>query len=280
MSKEHMDRLAMMLAQRGPMGGAAPGAVDQIARAIMARTMPQAAPSPGMVPEMGMAPDFGGYAAPAPDVPSRGEQRATMMPADPDMMGAEQVFKRNGTAPARRYKQSERPTLNDRDAVAQLGLNSGETKATGWAARMLQAESILQNLEDQGTRTGQHMLTWLPGETLENNLFDDEYRQYRQAAEAFINSALRADTGAQINNSEADRMMRELLPAPGDDPQTVAQKRASRHAFILSLMTGASEAAPFLPEIGEPVVPIEQVAPPDLSGMSDEELLRALQGGN
>jgi hypothetical protein len=204
----------------------------------------------------------------APDVPSRGEQRAVGNPADPAMMDAEmdalrqyQNAPQKGLGPqgARLNKQaqSEAPTLADRDAVAALGLNSGETRATGWAARMLQAESVLAQLEGQGTRRGQHMLSWLPGEMIENSLYDDEYRQYRQAAEAFINSALRADTGAQINNDEADRMMRELLPAPGDDDQTVAQKRASRHAFIMSMLTGASEAAPLLPEIGQPVVPIE-----------------------
>jgi hypothetical protein len=259
-SSEAVDSIARLLLPQGPNAPmAAPFAAGQ--------EMP---PSPGMMPLDVNGP--GGFVnSPMPvqpDVPSRGEQRAVGNPADPAMMDAEmgalreyQSAPQKGLGPqgARLNKQaqSEAPTLADRDTVAALGLNSGETRATGWAARMLQAESVLAQLEGQGTRRGQHMLSWLPGEMIENSLYDDEYRQYRQAAEAFINSALRADTGAQINNDEADRMMRELLPAPGDDDQTVAQKRASRHAFIMSMLTGASDAAPLLPEIGQPVVPIE-----------------------
>lgn len=123
MGSEYMDRLAMMLAQRDPQGVGRPGA-GRIADALMSRerSIPQSLPSPGVLadPEPFVSQEyFGGhddglratpYTADIPDVPSRGEQRAAVMPHDPAMMDAEMDAMRG-------YKQSAlRQRLEDERA--------------------------------------------------------------------------------------------------------------------------------------------------------------------
>lgn len=164
------------------------------------------------------------------------------------------------------------------DKARELGLDLNVTQAqrTGQALRLLQAESVLRDLEGQGTRTGQRMLEWLPGNS-ENLVMDDDYARFVQARDMFAEAAMRADTGATINESEWPRILRNLMPQPGDSPERLAQRRAAREVFIQSLAASAGEAQGIMPEIGQPVVPIQNTNP---SEMSDEDLLRALQGGN
>lgn len=149
----------------------------------------------------------------------------------------------------------------DANALNGLDLNSTEAKNLGWTLRMMQAESILRQHEDQGTKMWPKMLEWLPGEALENKIYgsgalgtDPDYQKYVQAREGFANAALRADTGAQINESEIPRMVKEFMPLPGDGPEQLAQKRAQREAFMMATRAGSGPAAAFLPDFGTPVV--------------------------
>ena len=152
--------------------------------------------------------------------------------------------------------------------VADLGLNVSQSKNLGWAMRMLQAEEVLRRLEKQGTRMWPRLLEMLPGTALENQFFSPEYQQYVNAREAFSNAALRADTGAQINESEIPRMMKEFMPLPGDDAETLAQRRRSREAFLRAVIAATGPAATLLPQPGSPVIPIEE--------MSDDDFLKSL----
>lgn len=164
------------------------------------------------------------------------------------------------------------PSYADRAREAGLDLNVTQAQRSGQALRLLQAESILRDLEGQGTRTGQRALEMLPN-TIENLLIDEDYGRFIQARDAFAEAAMRADTGATINESEWPRIIRNLMPQPGDGPERLAQRRAMREVFIQSLMASSGEAGAIMPKVGEPVVPVETADP---SSMSNEELLKAL----
>lgn len=168
------------------------------------------------------------------------------------------------------------PTFADKAKELGLDLNVTQAQRTGQALRLLQSESILRELENQGTRTGQRMLEVLPN-SIENLLVDEDYGRFQQARDAFAEAAMRADTGATINESEWPRILRNLMPQPGDGPERLAQRRAAREVFIQSLMASSGDAQAIMPEIGQPVVPIPNMNPTE---MSDDDILRALQGGN
>jgi hypothetical protein len=164
----------------------------------------------------------------------------------------------------------------DRAAAANLDLNVTQAQRSGQALRLLQAEAVLRQLEEtQGVRAGQRALEYLPN-FVENMVIDDDYGRFTQARDAFAEAAMRADTGATINESEWPRILRNLMVQPGDSPERIAQRRAQRETIIQGLIGSSGEAAALMPEIGQPVVPVPNLNPQELS---DEDLLRMLQGG-
>lgn len=163
----------------------------------------------------------------------------------------------------------------DPNSLIGLDLNATEAKNLGLTLRMMQAESTLRPLQDLGTRFKERALEWLPGETLENMAYaseflgsDPRYQQYRNARDSFANAALRADTGATINESELPEIIRESMPLPGDTAETLAQKQRIREARIRALIAGSGEAAAMLPQPGQPIIAPDQ--------MSDDEFAKWL----
>jgi hypothetical protein len=164
----------------------------------------------------------------------------------------------------------------DPETLRGLELNATEARNLGLAIRMMQAEAELRPREQLGTKFRERALEWLPGEVLENKIYgsgalgtNPEYQQYRTARDSFANAALRADTGATINESELPEIIRESMPLPGDTPETIDQKRRIREGRIRALMAGTGEqASAMLPPPGQPVIPLEQ--------MSEEDYLKAL----
>lgn len=200
--------------------------------------------------------------------------QAPAIPSDDPAMNREMEFMKEGRFDdARAYQTADASgSFAQRAAGAGLDMNVTQAQRSGQALRLLQAESVLRELEGQGTRTGQRALEVLP-DGIENLLISEDYGRFKQARDAFAEAAMRADTGATINESEWPRIIRNLMPQPGDGPERLAQRRAMREVFIQSLMASSGEAASIMPEIGEPVVPIDIGSPAE---MSDEDLLRAL----
>lgn len=223
---------------------------------------------------------MGGEAPAMPPVASQGFR--------PNALGADRSF-----APGPGVKVAQNETANDAApsaeelaALAQgagfdpndligLDLNATESKNLGLTLRMMQAESTLRPMQELGTRFKERALEWLPGETLENMAYANgflgtspEYQQYKNARNSFANAALRADTGATINESELPEIIRESMPLPGDTEETLAQKQRTREARIRALIAGTGAAAGMLPQPGQPII-----APRE---MSDEDFLKSL----
>lgn len=67
-----------------------------------------------------------------------------------------------------------------------------------------------------------------------------EFQRAMQASLEFLQAILRKDTGAAITQQEQDEYGRTYLPQPGDGPEVIEQKRASRRRAIIALESGMS----------------------------------------
>lgn len=103
---------------------------------------------------------------------------------------------------------------------------------------------------------------------------DADYQVARRAADEFLATILRKDTGAAITNEEFRLYGPMYLPMPGDKPELLAAKAKARKEALTAIEMGLGTAAP-LADITRKELNKE----PDLGTMSDEDLLKALQGG-
>lgn len=163
----------------------------------------------------------------------------------------------------------------DPESLRGMELNTTEARNLGLALRMMQAESTLRPNEQLGTKFKERALEWLPGQTMENAIYgsgmfgtDPKYQEYMNARDSFANAALRADTGATINESELPAIIQESMPLPGDTPETIALKRRTREARIRAMIAGTGAASAVLPQPGQPIIKQDE--------MSDEEFLKSL----
>jgi hypothetical protein len=120
----------------------------------------------------------------------------------------------------------------------------GEGKAAGFADRMLQSEAILSGsgpgagaegpaspgVQGQGISRTQASLSAVPG--VGNYLTGSDRKAYEQAKRTFINSQLRRESGATIQDAEFLNADKQYFPQPGDPPEQVAQKAETRRAAI------------------------------------------------
>lgn len=123
---------------------------------------------------------------------------------------------------------------------------------------------------------GQRALEWIPGKEIESMLMKPEYRRYTLARENFNEAALRAATGATINRDEMPMQRENYFPLPTDDEETRDLLRRQRQSLMMALTAGSGPAASIIPDYGQPVVP---GANRNLGEMSDDELMKMLQGG-
>jgi hypothetical protein len=129
--------------------------------------------------------------------------------------------------------------VTESTADAAIGKKTeAQAKASSFAARMEQANSIMGQLQNEGLSLWGKGLDALPG-GVGNLAQSPQYQKYKQAQSAFITALLRQESGAAINKSEFDRYERELFPQPGDAPAVVQQKAAMR-ASAIEQMRGAA----------------------------------------
>lgn len=140
------------------------------------------------------------------------------------------------------------------------GFNNEQSKAAGFADRMIQSENVLRQFEDSGTSLQDKLLSSVPG----GNFFtSDNYKLFGQAKRDFINAILRRESGAVISESEFDNADKQYFPQPGDTPEVIAQKRRNRENAIFGIgrAAGSSYEQPELHEVpqNEPeVIPFEE----------------------
>jgi hypothetical protein len=122
--------------------------------------------------------------------------------------------------------------------------NEGQGKAAGFADRMLGSESVLTGsgpgegyegpaspgVQGQGASRVETSLSKIP--LAGNYLTSSDQKSYEQAKRTFINSQLRRESGATIQDAEFINADKQYFPQPGDDANTIAQKAATRRSAI------------------------------------------------
>lgn len=75
-----------------------------------------------------------------------------------------------------------------------------------------------------------------------NALVPDNVRQYKQAERNFLTAILRRESGASISPSEFSVAEKQYFPRPGDDAQTLTQKKQLRDTAINSFLQNAGQS--------------------------------------
>lgn len=160
---------------------------------------------------------------------------------------------------------------SDQPLAEDLKLTEGQSKDVNYFRRGLSAHQELSQPEME-----QALLQWtdsIAGNfgVLGRKFQDAEYQQAKRAADEFLAMVLRKDTGAAVTAQEFELYGPIYLPMPGDKPEVIAAKRNAREQFLRGMEMGAGTAGPLIRQSREELRPSE---------MSDEDILRMLQGGN
>ena len=160
---------------------------------------------------------------------------------------------------------------SDQPLAEDLKLTEGQSKDVNYFRRGLSAHQELSQPEMEKA-----LLQWtdtIAGNfgTLGRKFQDAEFQQAQRAANEFLAMVLRKDTGAAVTAQEFELYGPIYLPMPGDKPEVIAAKRNAREQFLRGMEMGAGTAGPLIRQSREELKP---------SDMSDEDILRALQGGN
>lgn len=129
--------------------------------------------------------------------------------------------------------------------IPQKPATEGQTKASAYADRMVQAAAIVKNLESDivNMNPAAYATAKMAENTTIGNAFvPDSVRQVRQAQRNFITAVLRQESGASISPTEFANDEKKYFPQPGDDPATLKNKEAARAAAIKGLIKESGTA--------------------------------------
>ena len=119
------------------------------------------------------------------------------------------------------------------------------------AGLLLQASTAYQNMLDvlkaDPTAADPGLIAsalgTVAGPTAANIARSPTQQQYVQAASSFAEAALRAATGAGMNEAEANQKIREITPQFGDSEEVIAQKMRGVQMYLKALEVRAGPAA-------------------------------------
>ncbi len=136
-------------------------------------------------------------------------------------------------------------------------LTDAQAKANLFGTRMQESNRILTGLEGKywpgavnaKMNAGDVPIVGGTAGYIGNLMLTEEGQQAEQAQRDFVNAVLRRESGAVISPSEFANAQKQYFPQPGDDPKTLAQKRANRQLAISGLQVevpGGFRGAPTL----------------------------------
>lgn len=105
-----------------------------------------------------------------------------------------------------------------------------------YAKRAAGALPLIDKLGDSLTSLSESVGANAP--VVGNYMKSPQYQQAEQAGKEFLQAILRKDTGAAITAQEVDEYGTVYLPRPGDSPEVLAQKKASRNRALEALALG------------------------------------------
>lgn len=138
-------------------------------------------------------------------------------------------------------------------------LTEGQSTGTLQFSLANQANNALGELDTVLTSVPDYIASQFG--TAGNFMKSPEYQKAEQSATVMAEQYLRALTGAAAPDAEVKRTAQSIMPQPGDGPEVIAQKRATRQAIIEALRI---KAGPGAGRVTEPTIT------PNTSGGPDE----------
>lgn len=136
----------------------------------------------------------------------------------------DQKFKERQAASERSARLKEKAMEREAKGSAAEGKPATQEQLTaaGFSKRLENANKELEDLESAGTGLSNMVTSHLP-----NAMQSSEKRRLENAKIDFVTAQLRKESGAAISPDEFKMADMLYFPQPGDDPQTLAQKRSS-----------------------------------------------------
>lgn len=131
--------------------------------------------------------------------------------------------------------------INPVTGASMKPLTDVQAKDLLYAQRGEQANSIIDNLQNKIVSMSSVDYTTqkaLESNSLTSGNVSSEIKQLRQAERNFATAVLRKESGAAISPSEFATVEKQYFPRPGDDTQTLAQKKQNRETYISGTKSG------------------------------------------
>lgn len=197
---------------------------------------PQGQGSVASPPRMGAPAATAGMAAPRTQPPA--------LPPAFDGAGAD-----NGDFYQQQYEASMRDAAGNPKAQQaikeqylkdRIKFNESQAKDAGFADRMMNANPDILDTQGEANTLWNYFKSSLP--VVGNYLVDPEYQKFDRAQKDFINAQLRDESGAVISPGEFVNARKQYMPAPGDNPATLAEKTQAREIARQNMIRGAGPA--------------------------------------
>jgi hypothetical protein len=135
-------------------------------------------------------------------------------------------------------------TMEQGSAVGGSGaMTEGQSKDAVFATRAEGALATLDPIADILTNLGMGVAGADPTGLIRGSVQSPEYQRAAQAGQEFLQAILRKDTGAAITPAEEALYGQTYLPRPGDGPDVLVQKQASRQRALAAIKAGMSPTA-------------------------------------
>lgn len=186
----------------------------------------------------------------------------------------------SGTAPAKSEEELRAIRLRNQQLEQDLAQKPEDKaaveqgKAAGFYNRARQANEAFEKISiSDKPRSVIGGVIAEKSPTLSTLTSGAERQQADAYARAFINSLLRAESGATITPDEFNNAYRTYIPQPGEGPEAVEAKRILRQQAIEGIMLSAGPAAAGLPRVASSA---SNMSPQQV----DQELQRLVRAGD
>jgi|9_EtaG_2_1085328.scaffolds.fasta_scaffold06542_2 hypothetical protein len=148
-------------------------------------------------------------------------------------------------------ESSDTPPITVGEAIVEKTKSpytDAQNRAAGFAYRMVQANDIINGIEDSGfnpVNLRDFTLENFPlvgGSFITRFMMQPKYKQYGTAKVDFSTAQLRRETGAVINDSEIVWINQTYFPQVGDDEATLKIKEKNRGNAIAAMKSEAGAA--------------------------------------
>ncbi len=169
---------------------------------------------------------------------------APQAPSGVDIFGTDAPAAPTPPAPPAPPQAPQQPVAPQRQGMIPLTeprVTVDESKAGGFADRMLEANALLDTYGNAGLSPWSQAVTdnsYIP-DVMENYLVKEDFQKYSQARRNFINAQLRRESGAVISPEEFENANKQYFPMPGDSQEVLKQKAQGRKTAVDAMIRDA-----------------------------------------